>query len=103
MYKRGLANRCLKIFTAITLGLGLTISGVASANEIPSDAANFYKSDKVTVQKVTFSNQYDMKVGGNLFTPNKLKKDTKKSRDHCRASHGGSEGTKCESLCHENG
>jgi fermentation-respiration switch protein FrsA (DUF1100 family) len=77
MYKRGLANRCLKIFTAITLGLGFSISGVASANEIPSDADNFYKSDKVTMQKVTFRNQYDMKVAGNLFTPNDLKKDTK--------------------------
>ncbi len=34
------------------------------------DAAdNFYKSDKVTTQKVTFRNQYRMKVAGNLFVP----------------------------------
>ena len=32
-------------------------------------ADNFYKSDKVTVEKVSFNNQYGMKVAGNLFTP----------------------------------
>ena len=32
-------------------------------------ADNFYRSDKVAVQKVTFRNQYKMKVAGNLFIP----------------------------------
>src|SRR4051812_40224891 len=32
-------------------------------------ADNFYKSDRVTAQKVTFQNQYQMKVVGNLFLP----------------------------------
>src|SRR5438034_3695103 len=32
-------------------------------------ADNFYKSDKVTLEKVTFNNQYQMKVVGNLFMP----------------------------------
>jgi fermentation-respiration switch protein FrsA (DUF1100 family) len=32
-------------------------------------ADNFYTSDKVTAQKVTFNNQYKMKVVGNLFIP----------------------------------
>ncbi|HYI96120.1 MAG TPA: hypothetical protein VEX68_21430 [Bryobacteraceae bacterium] len=32
-------------------------------------AANFYRSDKVTAQKVTFRNQYEMKVAGNIFIP----------------------------------
>jgi fermentation-respiration switch protein FrsA (DUF1100 family) len=36
-------------------------------------ADNFYKSDRVTVQKVTFKNQYGMKVIGNLFVPKDLK------------------------------
>lgn len=31
------------------------------------DADNFYKSDSVNVKKVTFLNQYKMKVVGNLF------------------------------------
>ena len=35
-------------------------------------ADNFYKSDKVSVQKVAFNNQYGMKVAGNLFTPKGL-------------------------------
>ena len=39
-------------------------------------AANFYKSDKVDVQKVTFKNQYGMKVAGNLFVPKTSNRDT---------------------------
>ncbi len=38
----------------------------------PKGADNFYKSDKVTVQKVTFENQYSMQVAGNLVTPKNL-------------------------------
>jgi fermentation-respiration switch protein FrsA (DUF1100 family) len=40
-------------------------------------ADNFYKSDKVTAQKVTFRNQYDMKVVGNLFIPKTLNRNAK--------------------------
>ncbi len=40
-------------------------------------ADNFYKSDKVTVEKVAFKNQYGMKVAGNLFTPTDLDPKTK--------------------------
>lgn len=40
-------------------------------------ADNFYKSEKVTVEKVTFNNQYGMKVAGNLFTPEGLDPKTK--------------------------
>ncbi len=32
-------------------------------------ADNFYTSDRVTMQRVTFKNQYDMSVVGNLFMP----------------------------------
>ena len=35
-------------------------------------ADNFYRSDKVTVRKVTFQNQYKMKVVGSLFVPKDL-------------------------------
>ncbi|RYX94535.1 MAG: twin-arginine translocation signal domain-containing protein [Comamonadaceae bacterium] len=35
-------------------------------------ADNFYTSDKVTVQPVTFKNQYQMTVAGNLFVPKSL-------------------------------
>ena len=40
-------------------------------------ADNFYTSDRVTVQKVTFKNQYQMNVTGNLFVPNDLDRNTK--------------------------
>jgi len=40
-------------------------------------ADNFYKSDRVTVQKVAFDNQYKMKVVGNLFVPNNLNRSQK--------------------------
>ena len=35
-------------------------------------ADNFYRSDQVTMQKVTFKNQYQMNVAGNLFIPKNL-------------------------------
>jgi fermentation-respiration switch protein FrsA (DUF1100 family) len=44
---------------------------------VADGADNFYKSDKVTVEKVTFNNQYKMKVAGNLFTPKGADKDAK--------------------------
>lgn len=40
-------------------------------------ADNFYTSEKVTVQKVTFKNQYQMNVAGNLFTPKNLDRKAK--------------------------
>ena len=39
-------------------------------------ADNFYTSDKVTVQKVNFKNQYQMNVSGNLFIPKNLDANT---------------------------
>ena len=53
-----------------TLLLGLFISSFAAIGADMSDGAdNFYHSDKVTQQKVTFKNQYQMRVTGNLFMP----------------------------------
>ena len=40
-------------------------------------ADNFYTSDRVTIQKVTFKNQYQMTVTGNLFVPNDLDRNAK--------------------------
>lgn len=40
------------------------------APAVPEGADNFYKSNKVALQKVTFKNQYGMQVAGNLFVPN---------------------------------
>jgi hypothetical protein len=41
-------------------------------------ANNFYGSDKVTVQKVKFVNQYKMNVTGNLFVPKDSKRAAKR-------------------------
>lgn len=49
----------------------------APAQDMSRGADNFYKSDKVTTQKVTFKNQYNMNVVGNLFIPKNLKQNTK--------------------------
>lgn len=44
----------------------------AKAQDMSNGANNFYTSDRVTVQKVTFKSQYQMNVAGNLFTPKNL-------------------------------
>lgn len=38
-----------------------------------TDADNFYKSNRVNTEKVSFLNQYKMKVAGNLFLPKEMK------------------------------
>lgn len=40
-------------------------------------ADNFYKSDKLTVEKVSFTNLYKMRVTGNLYIPKEFSKDEK--------------------------
>ncbi len=42
-------------------------------------ADNFYKSNQVTMQRVTFKNQYNMQVVGNLFIPKALDQNAKNS------------------------
>lgn len=66
------------------LGLMAAIIGVTTmthtqslAQDMSHGANNFYKSEKVTVKKVTFKNQYNMKVVGNLFIPKDRKPDSK--------------------------
>ncbi|EOG5373253.1 alpha/beta hydrolase [Cronobacter turicensis] len=58
---------------AFTLLLGLLASAfAASAADMSRGADNFYESDSVIRQKVTFKNQYQMKVTGNLFMPKEM-------------------------------
>jgi len=45
--------------------------------DMSNSADNFYTSDRVTVQKVTFKNQYQMNVAGNLFLPKNLNRNAK--------------------------
>lgn len=71
--------RPMRPFTALHFVAGYLIcSFPARAQDVPTGADNFYKSDKVTVQKVTFKNQYQMTVAGNLFIPKEPSKDTKR-------------------------
>ncbi|HCB2207446.1 TPA: alpha/beta hydrolase [Citrobacter farmeri] len=62
----------------MTLALGLLISSfAATAADMSKGADNFYKSDNVTQQKVTFKNQYQMNVVGNLFIPKTMNQNAK--------------------------
>ena len=45
--------------------------------DLSNGADNFYRSDKVKLQQVTFKNQYGMRVAGNLFTPKSLDRKVK--------------------------
>ncbi|WP_390625416.1 alpha/beta hydrolase [Paludisphaera soli] len=45
--------------------------------DMNNGADNFYKSDKVTVEKVTFKNQSRMSIAGNLFVPKGSNRDAK--------------------------
>lgn len=59
---------------AAALGV-LSVTGAAFAvdtkasPDMSNGANNFYTSDQVTLEKVTFQNQYQMNVAGNLFVP----------------------------------
>lgn len=53
---------------AVAFGLMIASFTVIGA-EMSNGADNFYKSDKVTTEKVTFKNQYQMNVVGSLFIP----------------------------------
>src|SRR5690349_24880519 len=62
--------------TAVAGGLwtveDAAVAATPAASPRADGADNFYKSDAVSVQKVTFRNQYQMAVVGNLFVPKTL-------------------------------
>lgn len=69
-------------FTLAALTLGLlvpTMPAVAAeqASGQPTGADNFYESDRVIAEKVTFTNQYNLKVAGNLFVPKSTGKNVR--------------------------
>ncbi|MFL4478658.1 alpha/beta hydrolase [Paeniglutamicibacter sp. ORCA_105] len=94
--ERGFSRRKLMKLTgagAAAVGLSSVVglaSGEQAVASVPASASrkgleqgdtsdgadNFYTSDKVTVRKVSFRNRYEMKVVGNLFTPNNLDRRT---------------------------
>jgi fermentation-respiration switch protein FrsA (DUF1100 family) len=66
-------------------GAGVAAVGAASlfgfssamAQDMSRGAANFYTSDKVSMEKVTFESQYKTNVAGSLFTPKDLDRNSK--------------------------
>ncbi|HBN9511468.1 TPA: alpha/beta hydrolase [Pseudomonas aeruginosa] len=53
------------------------VFSASAAPSIPAGADNFYKSDKVTIEKVTFKNQYQMNMVANLVAPKGLDRGKK--------------------------
>ena len=64
-------KRILLLTVVFMMMLGTSFSSAQT------NADNFYKSDWVNVEKVSFSNQYKMKVVGNLFLPESMKEGEK--------------------------
>lgn len=58
-------------------GGALAGSAQAPSTAPPSDADNFYTSDKVTLRTVRFKTLYQTDVAGNLYLPKSLDKNTK--------------------------
>ena len=62
----------------LLLALGLLVTSLTALGaDMSNGADNFYTSDKVTVEKVTFNNQYGLQVAGNLFVPKNLSSGAK--------------------------
>lgn len=62
----------------LVLALGLALSPLISHGaDMSNGANNFYTSEQVTLQSVTFTNQYGMQVVGNLFMPKGLDRAVK--------------------------
>ena len=71
----------LSSLSAPMAGASPSASARPTANPKSGDLSNgpdnFYRSDKVTTQKVSFKNQYKMKVVGNLFVPKDMNRGAK--------------------------
>ncbi|MGN6280464.1 alpha/beta hydrolase [Frateuria sp.] len=63
-----------KLLLALALATG---SFTATGQDLSHGANNFYKSDRLTMEKVSFDNQYRMKIVGNLFLPKDRKPGVK--------------------------
>jgi fermentation-respiration switch protein FrsA (DUF1100 family) len=71
-------NRITLVTLAAALMTGvLTTPQTTKAQDMSNGANNFYTSDQVTVERVTFRNKLNMKVVGNLFVPKSLDRDAK--------------------------
>jgi len=62
------------LFVAFAL---MASSLTAGAADMSHGANNFYKSEQVSLERVSFKNQFQMNTVGNLFTPKNLSRDTR--------------------------
>ena len=73
-------RKLLAMSGACVAALGaMSFAGVtpAMAQDMSDGANNFYVSDRVTVQKVSFKTQYQTQVAGNLYIPKNLDRSRK--------------------------
>jgi uncharacterized protein len=79
--RHAISRRSRLCAAAAALALGVlsvaAFPSIAKSQDMSNGASNFYVSDQVTVEKVTFKNQYGMRVVGNLFTPKSLNRSAK--------------------------
>jgi fermentation-respiration switch protein FrsA (DUF1100 family) len=75
MNKSTILSFCKKLI--VGMAVMATAAGNTAGNNLSGREDNFYKSDRVTQQKVTFQNQYKMKVTGNLFIPKNTRQNSK--------------------------
>ncbi len=64
-------------FTSVLICSALWASATLAANnahtaQVSHGANNFYQSERISMQKVTFNNQYHMQVTGNLYLPENM-------------------------------
>ena len=70
--------KMIGLIMIITAALAMTaMAGTAHAADMSDGADNFYKSGRVTAEKVVFKNLYRMDVAGSLFTPKNLSRGAK--------------------------
>ncbi len=70
--------KMIGLIMIITAVLAVTaMAGVACAADMSNGADNFYKSGRVTAERVVFKNLYRMDVAGSLFTPKNMSRGAK--------------------------
>lgn len=74
-------NKIKRLLSVAVLGTAMCTMGVAAAYEPfkPADANNFYKSQALNMQKVSFKSVFDTKIAGNLYLPKQLEANKKYS------------------------
>ncbi|WVD66426.1 alpha/beta hydrolase [Orbus sturtevantii] len=75
--KNFLYSLSFKNVAALFFGvLGVAFSTFTIGQDMKYGADNFYKSNAVTVERVSFKNQFNMEVVGNLFIPKDVAQNT---------------------------